>query len=438
MKNLFKKKMLFILLIGATSVLLANDNYRSKYLFAPGIGVQATLLLTSGTIDGKGESFTLGKPIVGVDTPAQNITISNVNEYAEGEITFTNSARVVNNCHIDLFLSKDAHPNYTVNPQPGDICVSVGGGDGVFGIGAPVPQPPGPPSSLFQTTKAKMVYLVDYNKQNNNLIFRGNLPFTQGATCTSTDQRVNFKKLNDIFAADFLKEVGGGEVFPKEYNLIDVDLMSKDSEGKEVQQEYASFYLDGKDNLHGYPKANTLDPNQPFDTGVAPDKGITAQMLWWTIEPDTKNLNNIVSLANKLTTIMNGEINNGKPTIIYFHCASGHDRTALAAATYLLTKYKQLNLTDAYFYGTTLGKSGVTHGAALGSRQFVPDPIDLDGDNKGKVDPDKSRLFPFAAYTNTTKAVCAVLNGKDCALDVKTDSRDPAYVLSTFPWYANF
>lgn len=391
--------------------------HSQSYVLAPAPGVQVTLTLFSGTLKDGGTAVSAGSLDSGTTSPAVTFTIVNDNIYPEGLLTIKNSS-LTNTCHIDFFLD-GRNACWQPHPLDNDNASALPSSPNTNGIGVGNPTDNGGgTASRYQVLHADMVYLVDYNPTTGNMLFRGNLPFTAGVGPTTLDQVVDFDRLHTFMSTHY-KTATGNDNFPtkSDYALMNVSLISKQSEGQELLQEFKSYGATSLDDV----KAHTWFPATPYKNPA----GYLSQVMWWQLEPNLTQTD-ADKLAKNLSDLMNTKADNGV-NIYYCHCTSGHDRTALATVSFLMA-HREMPLSEAFVYGTTVNKLS----AGMKNAQIIPD-----ADNMGTttVNANKSRIMPIAAvYNNTLMDVCSDLGGTNCTISSEASSVSPAYVYPDFPW----
>ena len=402
-----------------------------NYLLAPQASTTTVLKMMSGSITLNGSStsqttLTLVSPAIGI---SQLFTITNDSAYAEGyiTITYTDAAgdQQTAECHLNFFLNTTAWAQDTPGSYPNDNttifpAASSGGLPTVIPVTEPTNGGGSGIDTLFQVLNPEMVYLVDYHPAHKTMLFRGNTPFNVPAT-DNGKQSVDFVTLHKYMKAKYESQTGNTD-FPDigSYTLRDVCLQSRQSERESIRWELESFGGKSVSQLKG-------EVWVPADAGTAIN-----QMCNWEIEPHTQPGNDVFDAgrAQKLSAMMSPATPNPFYYIYYIHCASGHDRTGIVASSYIIAN-RSLSLQRSLIYGTTLAKLSTTGGQMYANCQ------DLDGTNKGNIDPDRSRLMMIASVYDTT--VLNIYNtfnpgSPESAIPADALSTDPAYVYSTYPW----
>lgn len=422
------------LLAGCSPVVFKPPVTTKTYQLAPTAGVAVTVTVTGGSLVGEShQSFKYGTVGGSTAPAAKSFIVSSQNDYAQLLLEI-NDGTHKNYIHVDLQLAGptgDKNPwQWMQVPQAGDNGSALALGkqyNNVLGVGKPTATPPGPKPSRYQVLNSEVVYLVDYDKTTGNMLFRGNNPFDQGSTPTSRDQRVDFAGLHEAMKLHFDKQVKSADSsasFPDkgDYVLVDVSVISNTSEGQQLQQEYESF----GGTAGQFPPSQTLYPSTPYVS-----QGYNSQLLWWQLQPNGED--SALQLAEEIDSLWKTAGTQtakkaSKPKIFYIHCTSGHDRTDIAAVTYLMKRRGQ-SLSEAYIRGTTVGKLP----SAMKNNQIIPK-----ADNLGTttVNPYKSRIFPISeSYNTTIEADCSsIYKNGPCSLTDNDKSKSPAYVYNTYTW----
>lgn len=400
-----------------------------NYIFSPQANTTAVLTLTSGAIYLSGSttpqsSLKLVAPSSGA---AQSFIIGGDSEYAEGYVTITYSVGggsvQTAECHLNFFLASTSWNQDGQGSFPNDntTIIPLASTEG-SPTNIPVTQPTGGGSSgvdsLYQVLNPEMVFLVDYYPENKTMLFRGNTPFN-APTTSNGQQSVDFAKLHQCMREKYESQTGNTD-FPSinTYTLRDVCLQSTTSEGGSILWELESFggtELSQLNNQVWVPADATVPQNQ---------------MCNWEIEPHNTQSNDAFDMeaVEKLSGWMNQA--NSDYVIYYIHCASGHDRTGIVASAYLI-KNRAFSLQRSLIYGTTLPK------LTIQSTQMQVNCQDLDGSNKGQIDPHRSRLMMIAnIYDETVLNIYNSINPTtpETTLPAEAMSIDPPYVYSTYPW----
>ena len=134
--------------------------------------------------------------------------------------------------------------------------------------------------------------------------------------------------------------------------------------------------------------------------------------------------------ASKLSRWMSPKTAPDIFNIYYIHCASGHDRTGIVASAYMIENRK-LSLLRSLIYGTTIAK------LSSGIDKLQVNCIDLDGENAGKIDANRSRIQMISnVYDETILKIYNMHNPTTSTSEIpkKAMDVDPSYVYSTYPW----
>ena len=425
--RIMKKLTLHFLLILMFLMLFMSTLYASSYSYvytiAPGNTdngpVTAKLELTSGyyttSLEPEKQQTTFSYTYNG-KTPTE-ITIHNSSDQASGAITASDKTYKEGvTCTVTFYLTPTKDEPDCWHPWGNTAALSTDYASSTIGVGPPASNSN---SSLYQILNPQVVYLVDYNSKTGNMLFRGNLPFTNGATPTSEDQRIDFNALDKAFK-DLIK-YNNLEV-PDKYNFIDIPLIGGvGADGAKLMQEYALF---NKNKLVCPPAkelSNILNNNLPNNMNQA-------QMLWWETNPgtDPASIENIKDLDNKLIELMSNTMSQ-YPTFLYIHCVNGHDRTAIAACTYLGNTYKNILPSEDYsfVYGTTVRYLDPT---IYSASQFGNTVLEYPSETKIN---NLSRIMPIStSYTQTIENVLGV-NFTDT---YTANNNHTVYGFDSVPW----
>jgi hypothetical protein len=434
-KYVLSATMLLVFFSGCNASVLKPVSVDKIYQIAPSSGVKVTVTVIGGTLSGgTKQSFSYGS-ITGTKTlPAKSFTVSSKNDYAQLLLEIKDK-KYTNYVHVNLQLAESKHAKvpwqWMQESQIGDNGSALALGKqntNVIGVGMPSSTPPGPKPSRYQVLNNEVVYLVDYDKTTGNMLFRGNNPFKQGVTPTSRGQRVDFAGLHDAMKNHFEKQVTKANpsiTFPAkdDYVLVDVSVISNTSEGQQLQQEFQSF----GGAVGQFPPSQELFPAAPFTSN-----GYNSQLLWWQLQPNGEY--GALNLAKKIDALWKPKSSiaetkkKPKTKIFYIHCTSGHDRTDIAAVTYLMER-RGMALSEAYIRGTTVAKLP----AAMKNKQIVPKADNL---NTATLNLHKSRIFPISnSYDTTIEADCSAIHPDgSCSLTATDKSKTPAYVYDSYVW----
>lgn len=191
------------------------------------------------------------------------------------------------------------------------------------------------------------IYLLD--KMNGNYLFRGPEPCVE----KGSDWSFDYDALKSGLAARLSKQAN--EKLPDQFHLIDISLIDDDhpGEGPMLQAEYEFFGGAAGTN----PSADSYQPSSGYHTINDSKNTVDGKLLWWQIKAQASGAidSDMKGLMDQICDMMNTD-NTGDdatPYVIYFHCASGTDRTGAVAVSYLL-KNRRMSSKDAYIYGTTV------------------------------------------------------------------------------------
>jgi len=436
LKYILSAAVLLVLFSGCKPSVFKPSSVDKIYQIAPSAGVKVTVTVTGGTLSGASQQhFSYGNTTGAKALPAKPFTISSKNDYAQLLLEIKDKKHT-NYIHVDLQLAESKHAKtpwqWMQVSQAGDNGSALALGKqntNVIGVGVPTSTPPGPKPSRYQVLNDEVVYLVDYDKTTGNMLFRGNNPFKQGTTPTSRDQRVDFSGLHEAMKSHFEKQVtkaSPSTTFPDkgDYVLVDVSVISNTSEGQQLQQEYQSFGG----------TAGQFPPSQALYPSAAPytSNGYSSQLLWWQLQPNGED--GALDLVKKIDSLWKPKATSvdakkkSKPKIFYIHCTSGHDRTDIAAVSYLM-KRRGKALSEAYIRGTTVAKLP----SAMKNNQIIPKADNL---GTATLNPHKSRIFPIShSYNTTIEADCsAIYPNRSCNLTASDKSKAPAYVYNSYVW----
>lgn len=207
----------------------------------------------------------------------------------------------------------------------------------------------------------KRTFLVNSATTGNgtNYLMRGNIPLKKdGATFAYDEMNTRFKEL-----------ISDGSFDLANYNLIDISVITnypttEPGEGFYLMAEFLAYGISNADYNKWFPQS--VWP--PFMTKQCPQfavpqgstiNGNSGSIIWYpvqgcdpagtcsTIEPQQYNP---VGLVDMLNTLLNTANANGKPTLIYYHCINGHDRTSALTACYMM---RWMGSTYTFDYVTT-------------------------------------------------------------------------------------
>jgi|GEM_PF-5950482 len=431
-----------------------STSFKQDYTLDPGKN-QVTLTILSldayFTLDGDTnqlQTFTYGEK--GKDQPKpQKFTVHSDGQYVLTMVktqyeNLTGGATSPSYCHL-YFKPEGANWLWSTDVQASDNSTIFAAKQGEHTNNSIVIQvpteanPPGLPSGL-PSLNSSIVFLLDKNT-NGNLLFRGNVPLND----QMTGQSVDFTNLHQVLKEKYEFQTGLSD-FPAigTYILRDIAFLDPDpaGEGNILMAEIASFGATATSQVNQtwYPETASL----PLSGGML------GQVANWDVEPTGgspahTNLNLDVEVVKNLSDWMNTPLQNAAgntiQTVYYIHCSSGHDRTGMIAAGYLMYNY-QMDLSDAYILGTTINKLTVPMGGNL-----IQNCYDVTSKDEDAL---RSRCFvagtgSASPYNNTIVAMYNTLNKvTDGAFSETAISGDPAigntgttYVHAYYPWHTS-
>lgn len=208
------------------------------------------------------------------------------------------------------------------------------------------------------------VWLVE-RADSGNILFRGNLPLSEGST---GEQNIHFEELINLLKSKYQKQVGGTAEFPDRFIFVDFSLINGDlaAELPDLYQEYRSFgglaALDGNPPFlkpgdaypsSGYFQINPMIKGQLVWEPIAglstrPKSNSTKQASQQIMDeqipvyPSGQKARPLYAAVGHLSDVMAERAD--VPKIVYLHCMNGHDRTTEMAACYLLKTRPSLDL----------------------------------------------------------------------------------------------
>lgn len=406
---------------------MSDSTYKSHdYTMYPAGGVEISISMITGSINSQGNtSFTYGTAGKSGDQapPPSTFTIFGSepgDNYASCTFTLKDS-QYTNTCHVFFDVTGNEFW-WQARPYSGDNADPLGQStDSNFHIGHPAQNSGGGTGGeMYQNLSKAAVFLVDYNVETKSMLFRGNQPLEQGDGVTSTAQRVDFPNLHQYMKDRFESQVEGG-VFPEAgtYILHDINIMTMAE--KAVFEEKASFDEDTSVIPTSFDE-NTWYPATGVKIVTKESLDYKGKFYMHSILAAPDQANTVNTFTKLIQTWMDTSPDDDTIHIYYFHCASGHDRTAICAISYLAQKYTDLDLSNAFIYGTTLAGSGATI-------------IDT-----STVSNDKTRHFPAegGGYDQTIVNCYNLLrNDTKTVADLKATkgySSNPTYVEADYPW----
>lgn len=414
--------------------------------------MELTIQLLSGgdslTYNGQPAPFTIplsshpGSATVTLTTPADD-------PWAEIEVTVTYPEQfdaTSSTCHLYLKAEGENWLWKVITYMQGDNDSIVANGPGPSTSNSiqfqmPTAANPTAPPSEFQALDPSVVFLLDWNRGNGNMLFRGNEPLAP----VTSNQLIDFQTLHQVLLTRYEQQTGRSD-FPSigSYVLRELAFLGPDEKPTldRLLLSYGGTPGQGQlDNQAWYPPTATPLPHP------AP-AGMLAQLSNWNVEPSADApgqshpvLDLDVQCAQQLATWMNQQ--DDQPHIYYIHCASGHERTGMESAGYFMAQY-QLAASEAFILGTTIRYVSGTPGAN------IVQPCDFVGTSTRSNS--RARCFPAGnpagqvGYNQTVidmyNAMNKVSNGALSKIaisgDVGTGQQgtppNPAYVYPCYPW----
>lgn len=196
---------------------------------------------------------------------------------------------------------------------------------------------------------------------NTNYLMRGNMPLKKDG------QTFAYDEMNAAFQA-----LLGSTFDLQNFNLINISLITNypttqaPDEGYYLMAEFNAFGISNKEYATWFPQSAWppyMNKCAHFavqeGTGIAGNSG---SIIWYpiqgcgsgdgpsscsVIDPAQYDINGLVEMLN---TLLNTANPNGKPTLIYYHCINGHDRTSSLTACYMM---KYMGPVYTFSYVTT-------------------------------------------------------------------------------------
>ena len=417
------------LMIQKVAFLLTQKMGTRDYFLDPAGGVKVNIHMIEGSIESEGnKDFVYGTAGDTTDAapPERTITIfasSPTDPFASAIFTISDKTNS-NTCH--LFFNVDKSD--TEYPAGWKVKVDSGDDDTQFQpiqdehihLAHPTPAGAGGGggggAELYQNFDEKKVFLVDYNSSTGSMMFRGNEPLTRGHG-TDPDQRFDWAGVHAAMKTRFESQVPGA-TFPEpgKYVVHDIAILSPAEE--QITQEKASFDADPS----VVPDSVASDTWFPSDvkSAVVGTETFSGKFILHPIFADPRQAASVNTFTKKMAQWMD-DVPSNTTNVYYFHCASGMDRTAICAVSYLTQRYPKLSLSDAFISGTTIAGGGAT---ILGTRDLSKT---------------KRRAFPAPGTYNGTILACFNLaRGDTKTLDDLTSSdgasEKPEYVEEGYPW----
>ncbi len=407
--------------------MLSPSTYSQEYIITPAANVEAVVTVNP--------TATLHQKINGVLTKVDSVSAGTVGgtkgvavtfyveneglnaDFSEGQVEIKYNGNEKAYVNVNFFLSKNGATN-----KPSLLWSKADGqhkfNDSIVNHHPSAPQyigvatPVGTSSGVaakYAPLREEMVFLVD--KNSNNMLFRGNCPLAAPSKADGP-QSVSFDDLHDYMKSQYENQTDQKD-FPEKgaYVFSDICLQNPTSEGGSILSELQSF---GNKKA----KMSALDDNAWYPSGgPANVNGHLVQMSLWSIQnnKDAYGLN--AQLAKSLSEWMNKS--HKVQRIYYIHCASGVDRTGLAASTYLASNHKNLSLLQSFIYGTTVNKQP---GDSAGGKQVNCQDMHI---TPAKTDPNRSRYLPGGSAPNDSY--------DDAIVDVWNKIRKPTTKVTDLP-----
>ena len=213
-------------------------------------------------------------------------------------------------------------------------------------------------------------YLLD--RRNNNLLFRGPEPVV--FNCTADNAQFDWTNLIATLKDRYTTQTGKKD-FPTSFNFYDISLISDTGGTKPISNSQLPEELMLMTESQFFTKSASLPAPRTIPSKPVPITGtnIKGSLVWWQIKPNSES--DMGGLISFISQKMAENSKSTTPNVLYFHCASGTDRTGAVAVSYLFSN-RTLPLKDAYKYGTTtFAASGAKPGKL--ARQ-IPQPQFLD------------------------------------------------------------
>lgn len=408
------------------------------------------LVSAGDSLSGNGQSnvqnLTVGTP--GVVTPPFDLTLTTPanDPWAQIQVTVNYPAvaslnnQSTSTCHVYL-KAEGTNWLWKVNTNVvGDNTSVVANGPGPSTGNSIVFQPatalnPSTPGSEFPPLDSRVVFLLDWNQQTGNLVFRGNEPLAPG----SANQLVDFQTLHDLLQTRYEQQTGETN-FPAigQYVLREVAFLGSDEKPTldALLESYGGTPGQGQlDNQAWYPTT---------PTAFAPT-GMLGQLSNWNVQVSADvsgqphpNLDLDVRFALQLVTWMNRQ--ETLPHIYYIHCASGHERTGMESSAYLMAQYG-FAVSEAFIFGTTVryNDTGTPEG------NLVQPCYDVGTTTTDNV---RARCFPASApagqigynqtiidmYNKLNNVTNGAFSTTSTSGDTGTGQSGQAYVYPCYPW----
>ncbi|WP_462326026.1 pentapeptide repeat-containing protein [Desulfoplanes sp.] len=256
------------------------------------------------------------------------------------------------------------------------------------------------------------VYILDRNKTHNNILYRGSKP------CITNKQGkyvFDYDNIMSVLRSLYKSQIKDGSEFPSHFRFIDISLLNDTGEKDILNTEYTFF-----GGISGStPPSDATQPKDSFlqlPTPKGTNATVSGQFRWWNILPDpsgaqTSNLSGLIEWISDLVNTKHDY-----PYVIYFHCASGSDRTGEVAISYLL-KNKKMKPYCAYLYGSTIFKT--EGGGSVSRTRQIPKADFLAGAQWycSQQDPSCNCTYSSMDSTSVPNATCPYPWSSDCDWD---------------------
>lgn len=416
---------------------MSNFRYTQEYVLQADAGVQLVLNMQNDTdfqfVDEKGKVHKTITVDASISNTAvtKNITVqSNSSAYASSYIVTTFAANsfgdTSSQCNLCFNLTNpggDSYWSITGTSSQGDNQsmfpdTKTAGTTNIVEVQISTTKNPPVNPSQAPVLDPNMVFLLD--KSEDVLFFRGNAPLGAYDKKTNPLQLIDFSLFQQALQQAY-KKATGEEMPAHNYELDIVALLG--SSGNILGPEYQSLggQYDKVENTQNWYPALKDEPN------TIGSLEYTTRICQWNINPAGSSDGHYVTMIEQLAENLNTwfttgltdgtgqkEANPPAKRIIYMHCSSGHDRTGMAATTYIAkkkllgdsfvggsTSFKVADLAQSYLLGTTLNHIPYTGG------HYKQTVYNYKGADK-LPNANKSRCFLISTdYDNT---VCWVIN----------------------------
>ncbi len=454
---------------------MSIPTYKNDYILKADAGVKLVLLMQNDTdfqfIINKKSVKTVTIDASNSDSPVtKTLTVqSSSSAYANSYIITTYSKNAFNNttsqCNLCFNLTNpggDSYWSITGTPSQGDNQsmfknINTAGYNNTVEVQVSTEKNPPINPSQAPVLDPNLVFLLD--KSEDTLLFRGNAPLGAYDKVKNPLQLIEFPSFMDALKSAYKKSTT--EEMPSEsYELCVIALLADNSDNI-LNPEYQSFGGEHSaitNQTNWYP---ALADNPTKITTVTPN--ITGRICQWNINPAGSKDGHYVTMVKELATNINtwfksnltdssSQTDKGaaKKRIIYFHCSSGHDRTGMAASTYVAykkiseskfingSKFEIADLVESYLMGTTLNHIPYTGG------HYAQTTYNLGTTTKN---PNKSRCFlNSVGYDDTVSWVADKMVGAESSFNLKgtaavsgdlnypNENGNDAYVEKKYVW----